>query len=333
MTASDAGASAGGGEATTDAEPVEVTTLESSRRAVFARFLKDVADRPGRVLRECNRAYHWRLYTRSYNPDGVDVFAADWDTLVVLDACRFDTFAAHHDLPGRLESRTSRGANTYEFLLGNFDGRRLPETVYVTANPRFFRRREDVDTEFHDVVNVWRDGWDERAGTVLPETTTDYALEAAAAYPEKRLAVHYMQPHFPFVGSDVETNEMLDEHNPSVWDLVLSGELDGDAIRRAYVENLEVALPAVERLLDELDGRTVVTADHGNMLGEAASPIPVTEWGHPPGIHTEELLAVPWLVYESGERRRITADATGSADSKADGRVVADRLRQLGYRT
>ncbi|ELZ23103.1 hypothetical protein C475_15679, partial [Halosimplex carlsbadense 2-9-1] len=92
--------------------------------------------------------------------------------------------------------------------------------------------------------------------------------------------------------------------------------------------------PRVKELLGELSGKTVVTSDHGNMLGERARPIPIREWGHPDGVYTPELVTVPWLEYESGPRREVVAEApvdeTESGDAVEDD-VVAERLRNLGY--
>jgi len=36
----------------------------------------------------------------------------------------------------------------------------------------------------------------------------------------------------------------------------------------AYNENLDIVLTEIEALLDELDGKSVITADHGNLVGE-----------------------------------------------------------------
>jgi hypothetical protein len=85
--------------------------LRQVRRALTHRKL---------LLRELNRLYHTRGNRRAYNPDGVDVLAEDWDNLLILDACRYDAFAARADLPGRLERRRSRGSHTSEFLSGIF---------------------------------------------------------------------------------------------------------------------------------------------------------------------------------------------------------------------
>jgi hypothetical protein len=86
--------------------------------------------------------------------------------------------------------------------------------------------------------------------------------------------------------------------------------------------------------METLSGKTVVTADHGQMIGERSFPIPFHEHGHPPGIYTEELLSVPWLVHTNGPRREITAEELPTREQADDGdeTVVSERLRHLGYR-
>jgi len=80
----------------------------------------------------------------------------------------------------------------------------------------------------------------------------------------------------------------------------------------------------------ELGGKTIVTADHGNMVGERAFPIPFREWGHPRGVYTPELVDVPWLVYERGPPDDQRGDSRRSRRI-ADDDVVVERLRDLGY--
>jgi hypothetical protein len=68
------------------------------------------------------------------------------------------------------------------------------------------------------------------------------------------------------------------------------------------------------------------------MFGEQSFPIPIREWGHPPGTYTDQLVTVPWLVYENGQReieREPTSENAGDPDEA--GSDVEDRLRQLGY--
>ena len=293
---------------------------------------------PNLFIRELNRWYHRRLFTRPYNTDGVDIFGADWDNLLVLDACRYDMFAGEHELDGRLESRQSRASSTREWLRANFDGQELLDTVYVTANPMLYRHRNSIDVTLHTVVHVWQtDGWDQTHKTVLPETMTDRALAAAEEFPNKRLLVHYIQPHYPFLADTNQPFEnsqaFLKPDEPGSWHQIMTGKLsvDKQTVWQAYQGTLNRAFPSVERLIDGLEGKTVVTADHGNMVGERARPFPIVEWGHPRGIYTKELVTVPWLVVD-GERRDIVAEEpVESTVSDVSNTQVEKRLEDLGY--
>lgn len=292
---------------------------------------------PKLVLRELNRLYHTNGSRSEFNDDGFDLFTEDWDNCLILDACRYDLFAAVSTLDGTLARTESRASSTEEFLRANFDGRRLHDTVYVTANPQFHNHRDHLDTEFHDVIDVWReDGWDDETRTVRPETTTAYARRAADRYPNKRLLVHYIQPHYPFMETDTEFDKTQlhdDEQHLSFWDQCALGrvDLDADELWSLYRRNLELTLPHVRDLLDDLSGRSVVTADHGNMFGERRFPVPFREWGHPSGIYTPELVEVPWLVREDGSRRRIEAEQPVQRDRQLENDAVQERLANLGY--
>lgn len=289
--------------------------------------------------RSANQRYHSRNYELEYNVDGIDVFAEDWDTMVILDGCRYDTFARHADLPGTLEARESRGGTTVEFLRGNVAGRELHDTVYVTANGQFYNHEAELDASFHHVENVWRnaDAWDEDHHTVLPGTLTAYAKRAAERFPDKRLVVHYVQPHYPFIDAPFDIDDAFDPDTPDFWNQVVFGDLDYDAetLRTAYLRNLELTVPHVADLLDALSGRTVVTADHGNLLGSWTWPVPLREWGHPPRLWVRGLTRVPWHVHEAGERPDMTSEPPLRRASLSpvddDGTDVVEHLRHLGY--
>jgi hypothetical protein len=159
----------------------------------------------------------------------------EWDALILLDGCRYDQFEALNVLPGELESRISLGSTTKEFLRENFAGETHWDTVYVTASPMY--RTVEMDDAFHDVVDVWQTDWDEERQTVTPDAVMSAALKAREAYPDKRLFVHFMQPHYPFIGetgqtirhSGYERTRRLVEtgqgswDNPKIWSLVWSG--------------------------------------------------------------------------------------------------------------
>jgi hypothetical protein len=288
---------------------------------------------PELVARHMNKLYHHRLGTRNHNYNGVDIFAEDWDSLLLLDACRYDMMAERDDLPGRLEHRISRGASSTEFLLGNFANRDLLDTVYVTANAHISKYEDRINPNLHATIEVYEEaGWHEELNTVLPETMNEYALRAAEQYPDKRLIVHYIQPHQPFIGPT--GREHFDTSAKSPWVQFLEGEANftEQQLRDAFSENLDIVVPYARELMEELNGKTVVSADHGQMIGERSAPLPLRDYGHPDGVHVPELVKVPWLVYENGNRREIVAEEPSEQAELTNDEVVSDRLEHLGYK-
>jgi len=289
---------------------------------------------PSKIAREFQRTVllggYLRTAGRLKQRRAVDVMAEDWDNLIILDACRYDLFEAVSDVPGTLRKAVSKGTGTDEFLEENVDAGSFPDTVYLTANPHL----HFVDAEFHDIRRLWETDWDESLDTVPPDAVANRTLGASEQYPEKRLVAHFVQPHYPFIGEagralanrDIEIRGFL-EKTPSVFAHLSRGTVEHETAWRAYRENLEVALPHVRRLTEELPGKTVVTSDHGNAFGEWGV------YGHG-GPKIPPLVDVPWLVVDGDPRKTITPeDATvPSLDrSVGDDGVIEERLADLGY--
>ena len=305
--------------------------------------LKRAFDNPRLFVRGLNRAYHRRVGVRSENTAGIDVFNEDWDTLVILDACRYDMFEEVNHIEGSLSMKESKASATTEWLQANVDGRDLRDTVYVTANPQLERHREHWNVNFHEVINVWLDeGWDEETGTVLAETMTNAGIQAFERFPNKRIVVHYMQPHYPFVPSETRfdkkhLNTIRDASDSAtgnnVWNQKQSGELDAstELLWELYVENLRYVLRNVESLVAATHGKTVITSDHGNYVGERAFPIPIREYGHPRGLYDESVVVVPWLEITHGTRRNVRSGTRVESGEQPASETVTDRLENLGY--
>jgi hypothetical protein len=313
-------------------------SLHDLRRAVENPTL--AVDHVRHQLRLGARRIHGFVHRRLATESPADVLDEAWDDLFILDGCRYDTFAECNTIDGDLESRISHGSQSWEFLRENFGDRSAHDTVYVTANPFAAQLDDDV---FHAVVNLL-DEWDDQLQTVRPETVVDAARDAHRQFPDKRLVVHFMQPHYPFIGDrgrrlgvrGYRPDQEAGFDAPSVWEILRHDHHDYEGVTRervaaAYRENLELVLPHVERLVSELPGRSVVTADHGNLLGERLSPVPVREYGHPRGLYSPALVRVPWLVVDDGRRRHVTSDPPVDRSSP-DAAVVSRRLSALGYR-
>lgn len=161
-----------------------------------------------------------------------------------------------------------------------------------------------------------------------PETVAEAARETLAENPNKRLLVHFIQPHYPFIGPTGREHFDLDHLNFN-WES--HADVSAEVMRRAYRENLEIALPVVDDLLADLDGKTVVTADHGEAFGERDWPLPAKLFAHRLGHYADVLVDVPWLSYQNGDRRTIRADEPAGPDHGVDDDVVEQRLADLGY--
>lgn len=263
--------------------------------------------------------------------EGTYVMEEDWDTLILLDACRYDMFRERVPFGGKLESRISLGSTSEEFLKQNFADGEFHDTVYVNANAYLPKLGLNRDETFHAVIDLLED-WDDELETAHPKTVTQAAFDANRQFPNKRLIVHYMQPHIPFIGKyGRDLQESIDYR--SVWKSFRTGDatVTHDDVWRAYNENLEFVFQYVRKLLNNLDGRTVISADHGNLIGERQGPIPTRRmYGHPWGVYTPELVQVPWYVVESSERRNTHVDPPVEPTVQSDD-VVNDRLRALGY--
>jgi hypothetical protein len=287
-----------------------------------------------------------KLNRRLSSKSGVRVVDRDWDVLVLLDGCRFDTFEQCSWLDGDLTAVSSLGSHSTEFIERNFAGEEFHDTVYVSANPHVEALKgEGV---FHDIIDVFDWGWDEEVRTVPPETMAEATVDAAEEYPRKRIISHFMQPHTPFIG---ETGRQITHagltgggagksaateasSDLSLWMRLryrLATE-DLSTIRKAYAENLELALPHVQRIQDAVTGKVVVSADHGNMFGERMRPIPAKMWGHPPGLTHPAVVRVPWLEIPHETRREVVAEASAERAERLDDSEMEDRLRALGYR-
>lgn len=318
-----------------------MTPRLSKRRVLLGlRLVKENPAFVGRAaVRLANRLYHRRGYTAGFYEQGLDVFDEDWDNLILLDACRREMLE-QHPFDGEYDTAISRGSDTFEYLQANCGSADQRDTVYVSASPVLQWHSDTIEQNFHDVIFVWEErGWNEQHKTVMPEDVRDLALEAADEYPNKRLFIHFLQPHYPFIDADTDWDKRQlhdpDDATPSFWRSIEVGELDVSPAHlwELYEGNVETVLPYAEELVDRLDGKSVVTSDHGNMFGERSKPIPMREWGHPPGTYTSELVTVPWIECEANVRRDVARgvrDDEPAIPTERD-EEVRQQMVDLGY--
>jgi len=321
---------------------------------------------PGLAFREIARIttapLRRYLFRRKYG-DGCDIMEKDWDNLLILDACRFDMFKEVNTISGELDFVMSKGSHSEEFYEKNFKDKSYNDTIMISANPytpiiaedAFFHlkttlggdrtvgdkpRVDKVETEDGRVIDATH------IDNVHPERLNRMALEAIEKHPDKRLIVHYMQPHDPYLGRAAEDiretfnengytfgywadpDSVSDDDPNGLMTLAKEDHLSPEEMESVYKENLRIVLEYCSKLLSEIDGKTVITADHGELLGEQ---IGSKRFFHYNNMYVEELRKVPWLTVESNKRRKISKDTPISEDT-IDERDLQEHLELLGYK-
>jgi hypothetical protein len=254
------------------------------------------------------------------------VISKDWDNLIVLDACRYDTFNQQNDIQGNLEKRISVASNTNQFFKHNFSGRELHDTIYVTANPTAIGILKNEDPVFHDVITVL-DGY--LSPTIHPKNVTEKAIKAQKKYDDKNFIIHYLQPHAPFIGPTAKKlQEYLGEPIQPVH--YNDGGISESDLWTAYNETLDITLDSVENLLAETPGKTAITADHGELFRERVGPFGTELNGHPEKIKCSGLREVPWLVIDNGDRISTEAEQPKIRQTPDDD-TIKEHMEHLGY--
>ena len=267
---------------------------------------------------------------------GTNVYEREWDVLVVLDGCRADilrSVAPDVGFLGSVETVRSVGSSSSEWLENTFLGHPETEhTAMVTGNT-WTDRYLDAEA-FAALDEVWKYAWDEALATVPAAAVTDRAIALARERAPERLVVHYMQPHHPFVPAPLDGDDGLartGDHSNAAnpWVSLRRGETAVERVWAAYEANLRYVLESVGTLLDSVDGRVAITADHGNLFGEWGL------YGHPMHTPVPALLAVPWAETTGVDSGRFEPGLTPperlpvSRVYGADG--DRDRLDALGY--
>jgi hypothetical protein len=162
-----------------------------------------------------------------------------------------------------------------------------------------------------------------------------------------------MQPHTPHLGPTadriseriglrgwdryhVRDGQSKVNAGRSIWDLVQDGTVAHETRLQSYRESLQVGLESFERLVSAVDGKVVVSADHGEMLGERLVSFDPREFGHTTGLLTEPLRIVPWQVVQTGPRRDVVSDPPVESETLTEERdrtaTACARVRRVAVR-
>jgi hypothetical protein len=266
----------------------------------------------------------WALYKNIFTKkleleigEGIEIMSEDWDNLIILDAYRYDYFKKYSSLEGELRKVVSRGDHSHEFIKKNFRGE-FWDTVVITANGYYEQSPFIFENTFFKIVNPLSH---DVPGHRL---VSNAAVEEIEKHPNKRVIIHYMSPHTPFEGPLAEG--LVKPPWYSMYQMFRCGVIDKEILRKSYVETIRVIEQEIKYLLPHLEGKTVITSDHGENLGERQHGLTLLGHGHP----SKECKIVPWLVIDSNERRVV------QTDEPKPNKILSDyelnrRLEYLGY--
>lgn len=309
----------------------------------------------GNKFRQHTNQLRRRLFIKRYG-EMTDVMSQDWDNLVILDACRYDTFKKRNTIDGKLTRSISNGSQSAEFISHNFCDRDLSDTIYVTSNPMAENIGRDT---FYKIEKTYNSENAERFdySGISPEYVMESAVEILDKHPNKRLIVHFMQPHSPYLGEyaaelreeinddygisfnriqNSSTSRKNSETIPDLREAEKRGYITRDQLVEVYEENLDFVLKYAKNLLQEISGKSVVTSDHGELLGKTNSLIynqlPFLYMrGHPAQTYLPELRFVPWLEVDGYRQRREVVKEDPIGTDKVESSTVEEHLKALGY--
>lgn len=294
--------------------------LANNKKKLLNDFVRSKLLVGGHTLSHAMYTKVYQMFLNKKLGRGVEVMQEDWDNLILLDAYRYDYFQKYSTLDGALHSKISKGNWSLEFICKNFSGNQYHDTILVTANPNYQNYSKLDEGTFFTIINVVDD---------KPDAVTEEALAAVDQYQNKRIILHYMLPHAPFRGQVAnQVKYGLDgEISNNMFSLYRRGLISKQTLERAYIESIEQIENEVKNLLQNLDGKTVVSSDHGENLGEIQHGM--MQLGH--GNPTTECRIVPWLEMDYDERRNVIEDDPIGINP-VDNDIIGERLAALGYK-
>jgi len=214
--------------------------------------------------------------------------------MIILDACRYDYLVElfdERDIDKNIVKADSDVPNTHTWLKEYWqDG--YYDLTYVTCIPWVANQPVqhhdagifDGSQHFRRVVESWRHSWSSEHKTVLPESiATDVNNNET-----DRMIAHFAQPHYPHIGEPKITTD----HAKNIEYAGDNKNITDDYLRRSYKSNLEKVIDeGVMNInmvdFDNPDRAIIITADHGEALGEDG------EYGH--NSYHELVTTVPWV--------------------------------------
>lgn len=222
----------------------------------------------------------------------------DWRNVIILDACRYDYFkeTVNENKYGfQFEPVWSPGGDTGRWYTNMWVDGEYDDTILVSDSPVPWRRDNGMhQAKFYRSYPLWKN----RGKTLGEFPPLKELIEQALKYKyvnkNKRMLLHLVPPHLPYyhdegiklllkefgknvVGDGMIYLKMEDYGKKHGWDKVIT----------QYKKSIEFALDTI--LKYDWGEQTIVTSDHGELIGEGK------RYTHSLGFTEDPLLrTVPW---------------------------------------
>ncbi|MEF8849072.1 MAG: hypothetical protein V5A68_08085 [Candidatus Thermoplasmatota archaeon] len=238
------------------------------------------------------RAYYMLLQPLSAFSKGFNFMKENWDYAIVLDSCRYDVFEKVNWIPGRLQKKQSIASATMEWIKKTIT-KDFMDTVVITANPFLsplkLREITGKAKRFYKNIPAWEIGLDRKLGVAPPWTMLEMSKKRIKKFKDKKMLFWFNQPHSPYLKYDKKRDEIIKGTSPGS---MASGESSMKEMKEDYVANLVIVLEYISKLVEYLDGKIIITADHGECFGEMGV------FTHPQRVHIPPLVDVPYFEIE-----------------------------------
>jgi hypothetical protein len=325
-----------------------VKAVQNPKKAY--RFLKD-------NIHPIHPAENLFLFGTSRFPIGTHVLDREWDILVILDTARVDALqilSDEYEFLTDVERMVSRGGTSPEWIAHTFDSEyknELKQTAYITANPHaktVLEDRQQLPSHSAAARRFYRYGsWDpveisslalydpvvsyhsdleildvDFVGDVTPpQYITDRAIAVGREQSPKRMILHYMQPHYPWVSRAIEQDRDIEEWEERPERSKTYGR---NKVFNAYLDDLRFVLDEIQVLLDNVDAETVaISSDHGDAFGEWGI------YGHGPGRFHPQVRYVPWAITSASDNNEYDPQIDPPRETNSS---MVSQLEALGYR-
>jgi len=216
-----------------------------------------------------------------------DILQKPWSAMLVVDAARPDY--VRQQWP-QFETVKAIGGITHMWFANLWQLCRGPMIVF-SANPIVGWKQKRMNARSVEIVDVWRDCWrdfgtgDAPLGSVHPSDMNGRVrawVEGPRGKVTPKIVVLYLQPHTPYIGKvrlPMAVGNLHDGltgkgHDKDILSMIRADRLTWKQVRAAYKSNLELVMPHALELASwlgkHLEDPVIVTADHGEALGESA---------------------------------------------------------------